>query len=240
MSPGVKEIDRELEEMIKKQAAKIKVIGIGGGGNNSLNRMGEIGIKGGELIAIMPEGHSATVKEGYRLWKFYPGVIKLHLRYKVPIIPTAIMGCIENAPIWGYDYNPDHVPPWDNERQALKLRGIRPPTVSGPPGHLSLGQHSVRCQYRRPVALGARGTAERASDRDPPPPGRAGCRGERASLPDALDVGPAGRARPVVEARRIDRVADPVDEPATAVGAVGRVREVSRDVPDIDVLKAGM
>lgn len=52
MSPGVKEIDRELEEMIKKQAAKIKVIGIGGGGNNSLNRMGEIGIKGGELIAI--------------------------------------------------------------------------------------------------------------------------------------------------------------------------------------------
>lgn len=51
-SPEVKEIDRELAEMIKKQAAKIKVIGIGGGGNNSLNRMGEIGIKGGELIAI--------------------------------------------------------------------------------------------------------------------------------------------------------------------------------------------
>jgi len=48
----VKEIDRELAEMIKKQAAKIKVIGIGGGGNNSLNRMNEIGIKGGELIAI--------------------------------------------------------------------------------------------------------------------------------------------------------------------------------------------
>lgn len=51
-SPEVKEIDRELAEMIKKQAAKIKVVGIGGGGNNSLNRMGEIGIKGGELIAM--------------------------------------------------------------------------------------------------------------------------------------------------------------------------------------------
>lgn len=51
-SSDVKEIDRELAELIKKQAAKIKVIGIGGGGNNSLNRMGEIGIKGGELIAI--------------------------------------------------------------------------------------------------------------------------------------------------------------------------------------------
>ncbi|MBT4376454.1 cell division protein FtsZ [archaeon] len=48
----VKEIDRELAEILKQQAAKIKVIGIGGGGNNSLSRMGEIGIKGGELIAI--------------------------------------------------------------------------------------------------------------------------------------------------------------------------------------------
>ena len=48
----VRNIDQELEEIIKKQSAKIKVIGIGGGGNNSLNRMGEIGIKGGELIAM--------------------------------------------------------------------------------------------------------------------------------------------------------------------------------------------
>ncbi|HLC86936.1 MAG TPA: cell division protein FtsZ [Candidatus Nanoarchaeia archaeon] len=49
---GTKEIDKELEELIKKQIAKIKVIGCGGGGNNSLSRMKEIGIKGGELIAI--------------------------------------------------------------------------------------------------------------------------------------------------------------------------------------------
>jgi len=48
----VKDIDRELEEILKKQSAKIKVIGIGGGGNNSLSRMKEIGIRGGELIAI--------------------------------------------------------------------------------------------------------------------------------------------------------------------------------------------
>jgi len=51
-SSNVRDIDRELEELIKKQTAKIKVIGIGGGGNNSLNRMKEIGIRGGELIAI--------------------------------------------------------------------------------------------------------------------------------------------------------------------------------------------
>jgi cell division protein FtsZ len=51
-SSDVKAIDLELEELLRKQAAKIKVVGIGGGGNNSLNRMKEIGIKGGELIAI--------------------------------------------------------------------------------------------------------------------------------------------------------------------------------------------
>jgi cell division protein FtsZ len=49
---GVSEVDRELEELLKQQSAKIKVVGVGGGGNNSLSRMKEIGIRGGELIAI--------------------------------------------------------------------------------------------------------------------------------------------------------------------------------------------
>ena len=49
---NVREIDKELAELLKKQSAKIKVIGVGGGGNNSLSRMKEIGIIGGELIAI--------------------------------------------------------------------------------------------------------------------------------------------------------------------------------------------
>ena len=52
LSPELREIDQELSELIKKQTAKIKVIGVGGGGGNSLSRMREIGIKGGELIAI--------------------------------------------------------------------------------------------------------------------------------------------------------------------------------------------
>ncbi len=52
LSPEIQEIDRELAELLKKQTAKIKVIGVGGGGNNSLSRMREIGIKGGELIAV--------------------------------------------------------------------------------------------------------------------------------------------------------------------------------------------
>lgn len=52
VNPDVKEIDKELVELLKKQSAKIKVIGVGGGGNNSLSRMREIGIRGGELIAV--------------------------------------------------------------------------------------------------------------------------------------------------------------------------------------------
>ena len=47
-----KEIDTELEELLAKKAAAIKVVGIGGAGNNTLSRMAEIGIKGAELIAL--------------------------------------------------------------------------------------------------------------------------------------------------------------------------------------------
>lgn len=46
------EIDRELEEMVHRHSAKIKVIGCGGGGGNTLSRMREVGIKGGEMIAL--------------------------------------------------------------------------------------------------------------------------------------------------------------------------------------------
>ncbi len=45
-------IDKELEELVNKQKAKIKVFGVGGGGNNTLTRMKEIGIKGAEMIAL--------------------------------------------------------------------------------------------------------------------------------------------------------------------------------------------
>ncbi|MFA5019504.1 MAG: cell division protein FtsZ [Candidatus Pacearchaeota archaeon] len=52
LAPEVMDIDRELEELIKKQSAKIKVVGCGGAGNNTLTRIHEIGIKGGEMIAV--------------------------------------------------------------------------------------------------------------------------------------------------------------------------------------------
>ena len=58
-NPELAEVDKELEAMIKKQLAKVKVFGIGGGGGNTLSRMREIGIKGCEMIAINTDGHAA-------------------------------------------------------------------------------------------------------------------------------------------------------------------------------------
>ena len=51
-NPDLAAIDRELEELLKKQLAKVKVFGVGGGGGNTLSRMKEIGIKGCEMIAV--------------------------------------------------------------------------------------------------------------------------------------------------------------------------------------------
>src|SRR3989338_9429668 len=45
-------IDEELEALVAKQKAKIKVVGCGGGGNNTINRMSEVGITGTETLAI--------------------------------------------------------------------------------------------------------------------------------------------------------------------------------------------
>jgi cell division protein FtsZ len=45
-------LDAELAEMIERQKARIKVFGCGGGGNNTINRIAEIGVSGAETIAI--------------------------------------------------------------------------------------------------------------------------------------------------------------------------------------------
>jgi len=48
----VNAIDAELEAILQRQRSKLKVIGCGGGGNNSINRMADIGITGTETVAI--------------------------------------------------------------------------------------------------------------------------------------------------------------------------------------------
>ncbi len=50
--PELAAIDRELEDLLKKQHSKVKVFGVGGAGGNTITRMKEIGIKGGEFIAV--------------------------------------------------------------------------------------------------------------------------------------------------------------------------------------------
>lgn len=48
----VNPLDAELEEMLSKQKATIRVVGVGGGGNNTINRISEVGIFGAETIAV--------------------------------------------------------------------------------------------------------------------------------------------------------------------------------------------
>ncbi len=50
-SPKTADIDAELEKMIAKQRSTIKVVGTGGGGNNTINRIAEVGIVGAETVA---------------------------------------------------------------------------------------------------------------------------------------------------------------------------------------------
>ncbi len=52
-----KEIDAQLEEFLLNKKAAIKVIGVGGGGNNAIIRMSEVGIKGVEFIAVNTDAH---------------------------------------------------------------------------------------------------------------------------------------------------------------------------------------
>ncbi len=44
--------DEELLEILRQHQARIKVIGVGGGGNNTLERINEIGVEGARTIAI--------------------------------------------------------------------------------------------------------------------------------------------------------------------------------------------
>ncbi len=60
------ELDRELEELLSKQKAKIKVIGAGGGGNNAINRMSEVGINGVETIALNTDAQDLLYTQANR------------------------------------------------------------------------------------------------------------------------------------------------------------------------------
>jgi cell division protein FtsZ len=50
--PSNETIDAELEQLLAKQRASIKVVGTGGGGNNTIQRIAEVGIIGAETVAV--------------------------------------------------------------------------------------------------------------------------------------------------------------------------------------------
>ncbi|HLC89163.1 MAG TPA: cell division protein FtsZ, partial [Candidatus Nanoarchaeia archaeon] len=46
------DIDEELKQLIASHKTRIKVVGCGGGGNNTINRITEVGVKGILTVAI--------------------------------------------------------------------------------------------------------------------------------------------------------------------------------------------
>ena len=47
-----KEVDKELSQILKARRVKIKVVGVGGAGNNTITRLMQVGIVGAETIAV--------------------------------------------------------------------------------------------------------------------------------------------------------------------------------------------
>lgn len=51
-SPSNLSTDAELEKMLNRQKATIKVVGAGGAGNNTVTRIAEVGVAGAEVVAV--------------------------------------------------------------------------------------------------------------------------------------------------------------------------------------------
>jgi cell division protein FtsZ len=47
-----KDVDSQLQELLASKKTAIKVVGIGGAGNNTITRMSEVGIRGAEMLAL--------------------------------------------------------------------------------------------------------------------------------------------------------------------------------------------
>ena len=54
--------------------AKIKVVGVGGGGGNAINRMIDAGVRGVEFIAINTDGQALAVSKAEKKIQLGPGL----------------------------------------------------------------------------------------------------------------------------------------------------------------------
>jgi 1-acyl-sn-glycerol-3-phosphate acyltransferase len=59
------------------------------------------------LVAIFPEGNSSTFGRRHVLGAFFPGVVRIALRYRIPIVPTAMVGFAAAAPVF-WEIERDH------------------------------------------------------------------------------------------------------------------------------------
>lgn len=61
------------------------------------------------LVAMFPEGHSGTFRRRHVLSRFFPGVVRIALKYRVPIVPVAMVGFHKASPILA-EIQKDHGP----------------------------------------------------------------------------------------------------------------------------------
>ena len=114
-----------------------------------------------ELVLVFPEGVEGirkTVPDRYRLQHFHPGFVEEAVRHRVPVIPLAIIGPDDQAPIL---YDVKTIARW------LKLPTF-PITPTFPwLGPLGLLPYPVRYRivYGEPLALHAQLPREAAADR---------------------------------------------------------------------------
>jgi len=62
------------------------------------------------LVCMFPEGQSNLFVKRHIIQKFFPGVVRIALKYKVPIVPVATVGFHKAIPILK-DYPQEHGPP---------------------------------------------------------------------------------------------------------------------------------
>jgi 1-acyl-sn-glycerol-3-phosphate acyltransferase len=114
-----------------------------------------------ELVLVFPEGTAAihkTVPDRYRLQHFHPGFVEEAVRLRVPVIPVAIVGPDDQAPIL---YDVKTIARW------LRLPAF-PITPTFPwLGPLGLLPYPVRYRivYGEPLALHEQAPREAADDR---------------------------------------------------------------------------
>ena len=62
------------------------------------------------LVCMFPEGQSGLFHRRHLINKFFPGVVRIALKYEVPIVPTATVGFHKISPILN-EKRPEHGPP---------------------------------------------------------------------------------------------------------------------------------